>query len=190
MSDHPPASEEPASTGDANGETITNPVNDRPITIYINDVPVSVPRGATILDAAKAADVDIPTLCKHPDLPATAACGICIVKIGDHDQMMRSCCTPAVNGMKITTHTPEIVRVRRAVLEGILSAHPNECLTCLRNGSCELQLGKLFATDCCEYLAVSDLAAAGCGFVGLNLDDQPQAWIIVLQQSPERFGKI
>ena len=105
----------------------------------INGLPVEVAKGTTILDAARQVHVRIPTLCKHPDLDATAACGICIVQIKSNGKMLRACCTPIENKMDVLTETPEIVDVRRSVLELILSRHPNECLTCLRNQNCELQ---------------------------------------------------
>lgn len=109
------------------------------IDLRIDDIEVSVQPGATILDAARGAGVDIPTLCKHDDLPSSAACGICVVKVAGRAGMVRSCTTPVVEGMQVVTHDPEIVQVRRTVLEMILSTHPNECLTCGRNGTCELQ---------------------------------------------------
>ena len=105
----------------------------------INGLPVEVAQGTTILDAARQVHVRIPTLCKHPDLDATAACGICIVQIKNNGKMLRACCTPIEDKMDILTETPEIVEVRRSVLELTLSRHPNECLTCLRNQNCELQ---------------------------------------------------
>ncbi|NLE00138.1 MAG: 4Fe-4S dicluster domain-containing protein [Fibrobacter sp.] len=105
----------------------------------INGITVSVPEGTTILEAANKVQVKIPTLCKHPDLPPTSSCGICIVKIKGSNKMLRACCTPIEDNMEITTHDPEIVDVRRTVIELILSKHPNECLTCGRNGNCELQ---------------------------------------------------
>jgi iron-only hydrogenase group A len=105
----------------------------------INDLPVEVPEGTTILDAARQVQVCIPTLCKHRDLLSTAACGICIVRNKGGNKMIRACCTPLENGMEITTHDRDIVEVRRSTLELILSNHPNGCLTCGRNGECELQ---------------------------------------------------
>lgn len=105
----------------------------------INTIAVTVPEGSTILEAAVKAQIKIPTLCKHPDLPSTAACGICVVKAKGMNKMLRACCTPLEEGMEITTHDPEIVEIRRTVIELILSRHPNECLTCLRNSNCELQ---------------------------------------------------
>jgi iron-only hydrogenase group A len=105
----------------------------------INSLPVEVPEGTTILDAARRVSVHIPTLCKHPDLEATAACGICIVRVAGSNKMLRACCTPVERDMDITTENPEIIQVRRTVIEMILSKHPNECLTCGRNQNCELQ---------------------------------------------------
>ncbi|MFA7283306.1 MAG: NADH-dependent [FeFe] hydrogenase, group A6 [Candidatus Omnitrophota bacterium] len=105
----------------------------------INNIPVEVEKGVSILDAAKKAQIKIPTLCKHPDLPAGAGCGLCIVRIKGTPKMLRACSTPLEDGMEITTHDPEIVAVRRTVLELILSNHPNDCLQCGRNNNCELQ---------------------------------------------------
>ncbi len=109
------------------------------IQLTVNGLDVEVAEGSTILEAALAAEIRIPTLCKHPDLPPTAACGICIVKAAGYPNMVRACTTPVEQGMRVVTHDPEIVRVRQTILELILSAHPNECLTCGRHGTCELQ---------------------------------------------------
>lgn len=109
------------------------------ITARINDLPVEVPEGTSILDAARRVHVKIPTLCKHRDLLPTAACGICIVRNKGGNKLIRACCTPLEQGMEITTHDSDIVDVRRSTLELILSNHPQACLTCGRNGECELQ---------------------------------------------------
>lgn len=105
----------------------------------IDNIDVEVEEGTTILEAAELVNVKIPTLCKHPDLCATAACGICVVKLANRPNLIRACATPIENGMDITTRDPELIEVRRNVIELILSKHPNECLTCIRNGNCELQ---------------------------------------------------
>lgn len=107
--------------------------------LEINGIAIEAEVGRTILDAATTAGIRIPSLCKHPDLDATGACGICAVKVEGMTSTVRACTTPIEHGMRITTHDPELVRIRRSLLELILSAHPNECLTCGRNGSCELQ---------------------------------------------------
>jgi len=105
----------------------------------INGIPVQVAEGTSILDAAKKVNVRIPTLCYNDDLPPWAACGICIVKVEKSPKMLRACCTPLEEGMNVITHDPEIVQVRKTVIELILSTHPDDCLQCPRNQSCELQ---------------------------------------------------
>ncbi len=109
------------------------------VNLQINNIAVSVPEGTNVLDAAATANVRIPKLCYHPDLPAWAACGICVVKIEGSNKLARSCALPVAEGMKVITHDPELQEVRRTVIELILSTHPNSCLTCPRNGTCELQ---------------------------------------------------
>lgn len=107
------------------------------VKLKIDNYDVDVPAGTSILDAARTVQIDIPTLCKHPDVDPSAGCGMCIVKV--NGRILRSCCTPVGEGMQIITSDPEIVSVRRTVLELILSNHPNECLNCIRSGHCELQ---------------------------------------------------
>jgi len=106
----------------------------------INNLPVEVEPGTSIVEAAKALNINIPLLCKHPDLKASAACGICVVRVANYNnKMLRACTTAVEEGMEIITHDPELTRLRRTILELILSFHPNDCLKCGRNGSCELQ---------------------------------------------------
>ena len=120
------------------------------IKLEVNGVAVEVEKGSNLLQAACKANVKIPTLCYHPDLKPGASCGICVVrqlvpsrtepgKFVPSPKLLRACCTEAVEGMKIVTHDPDIVQVRRTVLELILANHPNDCLQCPRSGRCELQ---------------------------------------------------
>ncbi len=109
------------------------------IELKINGIPVLVKPGTTLLHAARQVGVKIPTLCYHDDLNPWAACGICVVKVEGSPKMLRACATTAGPGMNVITHDPEIVSVRRTVLELILSTHPSDCLQCGRNGHCELQ---------------------------------------------------
>ena len=109
------------------------------ITCYVNGNEVTVPEGTSIFNVAKEAHIDIPALCHHPDLPAWAACGICVVKLEGSPKMVRACATAATEGMKVITHDPELHQVRKTVIELILSVHPTDCLTCPRNQNCELQ---------------------------------------------------
>ncbi len=109
------------------------------IHLEINGIAVEVPAGTTILEAAKKVAVKIPTLCHHPDVKAWAACGICVVRNGNSPKLLRACCTEVAEGMKITTHDPDIVQIRKTVIQLILSTHPADCLKCPRSGVCELQ---------------------------------------------------
>jgi len=109
------------------------------VNITINGKAIEVENGTSIIEAAKKVNVKIPTLCYNPDLHPWASCGICIVRPAGSQKMIRACTTPCENNMNIITHDPEIIAVRRTVLELILSNHPNDCLQCPRNGSCELQ---------------------------------------------------
>ncbi|MEJ5285091.1 MAG: NADH-dependent [FeFe] hydrogenase, group A6 [Brevinematia bacterium] len=107
--------------------------------IKVNGFDLKIDEDMTILQAAKLAQINIPKLCNHPDLPPSAACGLCVVKVKGSNKLMRACATKIENGMEITTHDPELFEVRKTVLELILSTHPNDCLKCPRNGNCELQ---------------------------------------------------
>ncbi len=105
----------------------------------INGQPVEIEAGSNILAAAKKANVNIPTLCYHPDLPAWAACGLCVVKQENSPKLLRACAAPVQENLSIITHDAELYQIRKTVIEMILSTHPNDCLMCARNGTCELQ---------------------------------------------------
>ncbi len=109
------------------------------INLKINGNPVSVPEGTNILEAARKLQIKIPALCYHPDLPAWAGCGLCVVKQRNSPKTLRACATACTEGMDIVTHDAELYSIRRTVLELILSNHPDDCLRCLRSGNCELQ---------------------------------------------------
>ncbi len=109
------------------------------VNIKINGRPIEVEAGITILNAARQAGCKIPTLCYNPDLEPWAACGICVVKIEGNPRMVRACSTMVTDGMNYITQDPEIHQIRKTVIEMTLADHPQECLTCGRNGTCELQ---------------------------------------------------
>jgi NADH-quinone oxidoreductase subunit G len=109
------------------------------VKLKINGLDVEVPEGTNLLNAAKQAHVKIPSLCYHPDLPAWAACGICVVKVKGLNKLVRACTAPVAEGQEIVTHDPELWGIRRTVIELILSTHPDDCLQCPRNNNCELQ---------------------------------------------------
>ncbi len=109
------------------------------IQLTIDGRQVEVEEGSSILDAAKKANIKIPTLCYHEDQAVKANCRICVVEVVGRPGLQPSCATPAENGMIVNTCTPRVIRARKQVLELILSRHPAKCLTCGKNGNCELQ---------------------------------------------------
>ncbi len=113
--------------------------NEKLIRLTVDGKPVVVPQGSTVLEAAQAAGVIVPTLCHHPDLTPTGACRLCVVEVEGMRGLNASCALPAREEMVVHTHTDKVVELRKFVLEMILSDHPNECMTCEVNGACELQ---------------------------------------------------
>ena len=109
------------------------------VNIKINGTPIEVSEGTTVLHAARQAGYKIPTLCYHEDLAPFGSCGLCIVKQEGSSKIIRACAATAFEGMSIITHDQELFEVRKTILELILSTHPSSCLTCIRNGQCELQ---------------------------------------------------
>ncbi len=107
--------------------------------VKINGIPVEVEEGTTVLNAAKKAGVKIPTLCYHDDLKPFGSCGLCIVKQEGSAKILRACAAPVSENLSVITHDAELFEVRKTILELILSNHPSSCLTCIRNGECELQ---------------------------------------------------
>jgi NADH-quinone oxidoreductase subunit G len=107
--------------------------------VKINGIPVEVEEGTTVLNAAKKAGVKIPTLCYHDDLKPFGSCGLCIVKQEGSAKIIRACAAPVSENLSVITHDAELFEVRKTILELILSNHPSSCLTCIRNGECELQ---------------------------------------------------
>jgi len=111
------------------------------ITLKIDGVDVTVQAGATVMDAARAAGIDIPHLCYDPDLslPPTSSCRLCLVEVEGARTPVTSCSYAAADGMVVRTDTERIVEMRKMIIELLLSDHPHDCLTCERAGRCELQ---------------------------------------------------
>ena len=108
------------------------------ITLTIDGVKVEVPAGTTVLEAAKKAGINIPTLCYLKDVNAIGACRMCVVEAGGR-ALQAACVLPATDGMAVKTNTPKIREYRKTLLELVLSAHEKKCLTCVRSQNCELQ---------------------------------------------------
>ncbi len=100
---------------------------------------VKVPEGTTILEAAKSANIRIPTLCYLPEVQAIGACRVCLVEIDGNRSLQASCVFPATEGLVVHTNSEKVQQARKFTVELLLSAHPQECLTCARNLKCELQ---------------------------------------------------
>ena len=109
------------------------------VNIKINGVAISVPQGSTILEAARYAGIEIPTLCYLKKINAIGACRICVVEVKGARSLVAACVYPVNEGMEVFTNTPAVRNSRKTTLELILSNHDKKCLSCVRSGNCELQ---------------------------------------------------
>lgn len=119
------------------------------INIKINGIDVTAPEGTTILEAARMAYIDIPTLCYLKGINEVGACRMCVVEVKGARTLVASCVYPISEGMEVWTNTPRVVESRKKTLQLILSNHKRECLSCVRSGECELQ-------QLCQELGVQD----------------------------------
>ncbi len=124
------------------------------VNLKINGQAISVPEGTTILEAAQANGIDIPTLCYLKDASVTGSCRMCVVEIVGARALQAACVYPVAEGIEVLTHSPKVKKARKNTLELILSNHDRKCLTCSRNQKCELQ--KL-----CDELGVEGIAYEG-----------------------------
>ena len=118
------------------------------INLTIDGVQVSVPAGSTVLEAARKANIHIPTLCYLKDVNQIGACRVCVVDVGAR-ALQAACVYPVSEGMVVKTNTPAVRRARKTVVELLLSIHDRKCLSCSRNNNCELQ-------DLCRDLGIDD----------------------------------
>ena len=109
------------------------------VNLKIDGKSVSVPEGSTVLEAAKAAGINIPTLCYLKDINEIGACRVCVVEIKGARALQAACVYPVSEGLEILTNSPRVMKARKATVELILSNHDRSCLTCVRNRNCELQ---------------------------------------------------
>ena len=100
------------------------------VSLKINGIPVTVPEGYTILQAAKEANIEIPTLCYLKDVNCIGACRVCVVEIKGRRGLVASCVYPVEEGMEVLTNTPAVRKSRKTTLELILSSHNKKCLSC------------------------------------------------------------
>ena len=109
------------------------------VNIKINNMPLSVPKGISILEAARYAGVEIPTLCYLKNMNEIGACRMCMVEVKGARSLVAACVYPVNEGMEVFTNTEKVRRSRRHNLELVLSTHNKACLSCVRSGNCELQ---------------------------------------------------
>lgn len=122
------------------------------VNIKINGMSLSVPAGISILEAARYAGIEIPTLCYLKDINEIGACRICMVEVVGARSLVSACVFPVNEGMEIFTNSEKVRHSRKTTLELILSTHDKSCLSCVRSGTCELQkLCKEFGVDNPNY---------------------------------------
>ncbi len=109
------------------------------VNLKIDDKEISVEEGVTILEAARQNNIDIPTLCYLKEINQIGDCRMCIVEVEGRKGFATSCIQKVEEGMVVHTHTPAVLEARKMVLDLIISNHSKDCLTCTRNGNCELQ---------------------------------------------------
>ncbi len=109
------------------------------VNVKINGVDYQVPKDSTILEAARYAGVDIPTLCYLKDINQIGACRMCMVEVKGARSLCAACVYPVNEGMEVFTNSPKVQESRKMTLELLLSVHERKCLTCERSGNCELQ---------------------------------------------------
>lgn len=109
------------------------------VTLTIDGVEVKTEKGTTILEAARQVGIDIPTLCFLKDINEMGDCRMCIVEVEGRRGFATACIQTVEEGMKVHTHTPNVLEARHVILDLIISNHAKDCLTCTRSGNCELQ---------------------------------------------------
>ena len=107
--------------------------------LKINNIPVEVKEGSTILEAARVAGINIPTLCYLKDINEIGACRVCVVEVKGARSLVAACVYPVNEGMEVFTNTEKVRKSRKTTLELLLSDHKKECLSCVRSTNCELQ---------------------------------------------------
>ena len=109
------------------------------VTLTIEGRRIGVPKGTTVLEAARLAGVFIPHYCYHPALPIVGVCRMCLVEVEGWPKLAASCATPAAEGMVVSVSSPKAKAARQGVLEFLLINHPLDCPICDQAGECDLQ---------------------------------------------------
>lgn len=109
------------------------------INLTIDNKKITAPAGQTVLEAARAAGIEIPALCYDKELEIVSACRLCLVEIEGKKKLETSCSTMVREGMVVRTQSEQLTAVRKEILQLLLDSHPNDCLTCQKAGECLLQ---------------------------------------------------
>lgn len=109
------------------------------IKLEVNGRSILAQKGETILSALNRNGIQVPTICSMKDLSPTGACRMCVVEVEGRENLVPACSYPIDSALEIKTHSPRVLRARKTNVELLLSNHPDDCLYCERNGSCELQ---------------------------------------------------
>ena len=109
------------------------------VTFTVDGKKLTAPAGTLLIEACKAAGIEIPAFCYYPGLSLQAACRMCVVRIEKMPKLQTACTTPVAEGMVVTTETDEIKQARKATIELLLGNHPLDCPVCDAGGECELQ---------------------------------------------------
>ena len=118
------------------------------LNIKINGREVSAPSGSTILEAARLANIDIPSLCYMKGINEIGACRICVVEVKGAKSLVAACVYPINEGMEVWTNTPKVLQARKKTLQLMLSNHKKDCLACVRSGNCErMELCRQYGVD-------------------------------------------
>ncbi|MHB0876723.1 MAG: NADH-quinone oxidoreductase subunit G [Anaerolineae bacterium] len=121
------------------------------LSMFINGQEIQAEEGSTILQAAKAAGFDIPTLCHHPALSNWGGCRMCLVEVEPRGLLHPACTYPVSAGLRVQTHSEKVVRARKFVLQWLFSERSHYCMYCAASGDCELQ-AQAYAHDLDHWL--------------------------------------
>ncbi len=109
------------------------------VSLTINGKRLQAAEGQTVLEVARTAGINIPTLCHMENISPTGACRLCMVEVTGMRSLAAACALPVAEGMEVRTHSPRVREARETIIKLLLANHPQECLVCTRNGTCELQ---------------------------------------------------
>ena len=142
------------------------------VTIFVDGKSVDVDSESNLVEACLVAGARIPTLCFMKDVSSNASCGTCVVEVEGAKALVRSCVQKPSPGMKIRTASPRVLSARRTAVELLLASHPEDCLSCIRSGTCELRsLAETLGVKASHYPALKKFAPPDTSSEGLVRDD-------------------